>query len=377
MPLIRNSDILRLMSSRFLSGYLVLAWLLADLAGVGVPDAIAQEKPTVVTIVPRLDWQLQSSVTADPSVLAHWGGDPAIEREYGATALTARTYGFEGHTADVLVEQASDPSAAYGLWTFYRTPDMTPVRGMLLTLADSRKALLVRGALFIRISLRDQGTLPEAEDRTLLLTVGGPLPSERAFEQLPTPLPSHDLVKGSEKYILGPLAAARELPSLPTAQFGFEEGAELQTAAYSAGGGRSLMLAVLNYPTPQIASAAFDLISKSLGQTLASRVSARRQDTYVLMVMNAPSQVAAEHFLDQFKVTKTITQDQTTEDESTDVTALLRLFVANGILIVGIALLSLAGGLVVFVSKRLARKWFANSIWVQGEEGGMILLNLR
>ena len=365
------------MSSRFLSGYLVLAWLLADLAGVGVPDAIAQEKPTVVTIVPRLDWQLQSSVTADPSVLAHWGGDPAIEREYGATALTARTYGFEGHTADVLVEQASDPSAAYGLWTFYRTPDMTPVRGMLLTLADSRKALLVRGALFIRISLRDQGTLPEAEDRTLLLTVGGPLPSERAFEQLPTPLPSHDLVKGSEKYILGPLAAARELPSLPTAQFGFEEGAELQTAAYSAGGGRSLMLAVLNYPTPQIASAAFDLISKSLGQTLASRVSARRQDTYVLMVMNAPSQVAAEHFLDQFKVTKTITQDQTTEDESTDVTALLRLFVANGILIVGIALLSLAGGLVVFVSKRLARKWFANSIWVQGEEGGMILLNLR
>ena len=45
--------------------------------------------------------------------------------------------------------------------------------------------------------------------------------------------------------------------------------------------------------------------------------------------------------------------------------------------IIGIVVLSLAGGLLVFASKRLARKWFANSVWVQGEEGGMILLNLR
>jgi hypothetical protein len=379
MPAAHNSDILAIMIRKSPFRTFLLAWLLAGLAGVDIPAARGQENPTVVSIVPSLDWQLESSAAVDPSVLAHWGGDATIEREYGVTALTARTYSFEGHTADVLVEQASDPSAAYGLWTFYRAPEMTPVRGMLLTVASPQKALLVRGAAFIRIriSLRGQETLAGAEERSLLRTVGGPLPSARAFEQLPAGLPPHDLIRGSEKYILGPLAAARELPSLPTALFGFNEGAEVQTADYSAGTGHPLTLAAINYPTPQIASAAFDSISKNLSQRGESKISARRQDTYVFMVVNAPSRAVAERFLDQFKVTKVINQDEGNPDEGTDVVALLRLLIANGMLIIEIVVLSLAGGLLVFVSKRLARKWFANSVWVQGEEGGMILLNLR
>src|SRR5215472_10286798 len=152
----------------------LLVWLLSSVATLGVAVARAQDKPTVVTIVPTLDWQLESSATVDPSVLDHWGGEAAIEREYGVKTLTARTYGFGGHTADVLMEEASDPSAAYGLWTFYRTPEMSPVRGVLLTLASPGKVLLVRGAMFIRVSLRGQETLPEAEDRALLKSVGGP-----------------------------------------------------------------------------------------------------------------------------------------------------------------------------------------------------------
>jgi hypothetical protein len=377
MPAAHNSDIMSVMIRKTPFRTLLLAWLLAGLAGVNIPAAHGQEKPTIVSIVPNLDWQLESSVTVDPSALARWAGDPAIEREYGVTTLTARTYSSEGHTADVLVEQASDPSAAYGLWTFYRTPEMTPVHGMLLTLASPQKALLVRGAAFIRISLRGQEALPEDEERALLKTVGGPLPSARAFEQLPPGLPSHDLIRGSEKYILGPLAAARELPSLPTSLFGFDEGAEVQTAEYSTGAGHPLTLAAINYPTPQIASAAFDGISKNLSQSGDSKISARRQDTYVFIVVNAPSPSSAERFLDQFKVTKVISHDEGNPDEGTDVVALVRLLITNGILIVGIVVLSLAGGLLVFVSKRLARKWFANSVWVQGEEGGMIVLNLR
>jgi len=365
------------MIHKFSARTVLLAWLLAGVASADVPTARGQEEPTVVTIVPSPDWQLESSAAVDPSVLVHWGGDAAIEREYGVTTITARTYSFDGHTADVLLEQASDPSSAYGLWTFCRTPEMAPVHGMLLTLASPQKALLVRGATFIRISLRGQELLPVPEERALLKTAGGPLPSARVFEQLPPGLPSHNLIRGSERYILGPLAAARELPSLPTGLFGFDEGAEVQTAEYSAGAGHPLTLAAINYPTPQIASAAFDSISKSLSQSSGSKVPARRQDTYVLMVVNAPSGTVAERFLDQFKVTKVISQDQGNPDEGTDVASLLRLLVANGILIIGIAVLSLAGGLLVFASKRLARKWFANSIWVQGEEGGMILLNLR
>jgi len=351
--------------------------LLASAAALGISSGRAQEKPTVVSIVPSLDWQLESSDSVDPSVLARWGGDPAIEREYGVKTLTARTYGFGGHTADVLMEEASDPSAAYGLWTFYRTPEMNPVRGVLLTLASPGKVLLVRGAMFIRVSLRGQETLPEAEDRALLKSVGGPLPSAHAFDQLPPSLPSHELVHGSEKYILGPIAAARELPSFPTNLFGFDEGAEVQAARYSVGGTGGLTLVAVNYPTPQIASAGLDTITKALGEGGSAKISARRRDTYVLMVANAPSRAVADRFLDQFKVEKVISTDPTVADAGDDVTALMKLLIANGVFIILLTGLSLAGGVLVFVSKQLARKWFANSVLVQGERGGMILLNLR
>jgi hypothetical protein len=377
MPATHNSDILMLMARKSPFRNSLLALLLAGILSWACPAILAQEKPTVVTIVPDFSWQLQSSANVDPSVLAQWGGDPAIEREYGVTTLTARTYGFQGHAADVLVEVASDPSAAYGLWTFYRTAQMTPVHGMLLTVAGPGNALLVRGATFIRISLRGQETLPVTEDRALLKSVGGPPPSARSFEQLPPPLPSHALIRGSEKYILGPLAAARELPSLPTNLFGFDQGAEVQAAEYSVEGAGALTLAAINYPTPQIAVSAFDSINKSLSQNAASKISARRQDTYVLMVVNAPSRAMADRFLDQFKVSKVISQDPTNTNNSADVVGLMKLLIANGILVIALAAFSLFGGLLVFVSKRLARKWFSDSLLVQGEQGGMILLNLR
>lgn len=377
MPALRNSGILSLMRHKSSFRSPLLVWLLAGVSILGVRVARAQEKPTVVTIVPSFDWQLESSATVDPSVLARWGGDAAIEREYGVKTLTARTYRFGGHTADVLMEEASDPSAAYGLWTFYRTPEMSPVRGALLTVAGTGKVLLVRGPMFIRISLRAQETLPEAEDRALLKSVGGPLPSARAFDQLPPSLPSHELIRGTEKYILGPVAAARELPSFPTNLFGFDEGAEVQSARYTVGGTGALTLAAINYPTPQIASDALDTITKALGQDSGSKISVRRRDTYVLMVANAPSRNVADRFLGQFKVEKVISTDPTVADAGNDVTALMKLLIANGIFIIVLSGLSLAGGVVVFVSKRLARKWFADSVLVQGEQGGIIVLNLR
>ena len=377
MPVPRNSGILQLMRRKSPFRSPLFVSLLASVAILGIPTARAQEKPTVVTIVPSFDWQLESSATVDPSVLARWGGDPAIEREYGVKTLTARTYGFGGHTADVLMEEASDPSAAYGLWTFYRTPEMSPVRGALLTVSSPGKELLVRGSMFIRISLRAQEALPEAEDRALLTSVGGPLPSARAFDQLPPSLPSHELIRGSEKYILGPVAAARELQSFPTNLFGFDEGAEVQAGRYSVGGAGALTLVAINYPTPQIASAGLDTLTKALGGGGRPKISVRRRDTYVLMVANAPSRSVADRFLDQFKVEKVISTDPTVADAGSDVTALMRLLIANGIFIIVLTGLSLAGGVLIFISKRLARKWFANSVLVQGEQNGIILLNLR
>ena len=355
----------------------VLAWLLA---AIGAPAAVAQEKGSVVTLIPTADWQLANSQSAAASALANWGGDPAIEHEYGVTAYTARTYTFANHKADVLIEQAADPSSAYGLLTFYRTPGMTPLDGRV-TVVQSGKALLARGPAFIRVSVSAADTLPLGDFIALLRLIGGPPPGPRALGQLPEPLPSRGLMDGSQKYALGPLAAARFLPAITPNLIGFDEGAEMQTGLYRIGtSSGTLSLAAIDYPTPQIARARFDAINKAVCQPggdseISKTFDCRRRDTYVLVAMNAPSRAVADQFLDGFTVAKTISQDQPNPEDHT-VWDMLRLLIANGVLIMMLAVFSFAGGILVFVSKRLARKWFANSLFVEAEGAGIIILDL-
>jgi len=342
------------------------------------PSVFAQEKPDMVTLVPVPEWQMTGSQTTSAAALQRWGGDPGIEHEYGVTAFTARTYQFGRHRADVLIEQTTDTSAAYGLLTFYRAPTMKTVAGIPLADALGDTTLMVRGAAFIRCSVTGRDVLPEQDYRALLITIGGPPPTKRAVEQLPASLPSRGLVQESEKYILGPLAMARVLPSLPVKPIGFGSGAEVQTADYALGPDK-LTLVAINYPTPQIARAAFEAIAGSVGPSTGANSGEfefRREDTYVLVTLKSTSATAANRFLDQFKVAKTISPDQVTSEHS-DAMQLVNLLFANAVLIVGLACISLLGGLVVFGSKRLARKWFANSAFVEGENGGFTILNLR
>ncbi len=380
-----DSDILVSMKSRFSVRTLGVALLLAAALGAVSSQLVsAQDKSSIVTLIPSADWQLTSSGAVNASALSSWDGDPAIEHEYGVTAYTARSYTFANHKADVLIEQAADPSSAYGLLTFYRTSAMTSLDGSRLTVAAAGKALLARGPTFIRVSVTAPDALPLGDYVALLHLIGGPPPPPRALSQLPEPLPSRGLIDGSQKYALGPLAAAKIAPALTPNLIGFDEGAEMQTGQYRIGSAGTLTLAAIDYPTPQIARAEFDSISKALCQAGAdlrnpskqSAFACRRRDTYVLIAMNAPSQAAADQFLSTFAVSKTISQDQGNPEDQGTVWQMLRLLIANGVLIMMLGVFSLGGGILVFVSKRLARRWFANSIFVEAEGAGIIILDL-
>jgi len=103
----------------------------------------------------------------------------------------------------------------------------------------------------------------------------------------------------------------------------------------------------------------------------------RRQDTYALIVLDASSLTAADRFLDEFKVSKVMSEDQVYPGDRALAVQLVNLVLANAALILMLLGVSVAGGLIVFASKRLARKWLAHSLWVEGEEGSIIVLNLR
>ncbi len=69
---------------------------------------------------------------------------------------------------------------------------------------------------------------------------------------LPEYLPSDGLVKGSDAYILGPLALERVAPLAQGDWVGFAYGAEVEAARYRVGG-REATLLLISYPTPQMA----------------------------------------------------------------------------------------------------------------------------
>jgi hypothetical protein len=155
---------------------------------VALPPGFGQ-KPTMIRLVPAANWTQGSSETLGVEALRDYGGDPAIEREYGVQALEHRAYQLGSARAEVIVEPASDTSAAYGLLTYYRRELMAPEKGIQLALSDPEGALMARGRNFIRFQRPKRPRITDDEFRALLILVGGTRPSFQALANLPPPLP--------------------------------------------------------------------------------------------------------------------------------------------------------------------------------------------
>ena len=116
------------------------AWLVAVLTALPFLCS-AQEKPFVIPLVPAADWRQVDSQPLPLSAVSKYGGDPAVEQEYGVKALELRTYQLGKTRTQVVVEPAPDATSAYGLLTFYQTPAMTPEKGIQFAVGDANQTL--------------------------------------------------------------------------------------------------------------------------------------------------------------------------------------------------------------------------------------------
>ena len=170
----------------------IVACLLASLTAI--PSIfLAQQKPQIMPLVPAADWRQMDSKPLPVSAVSKYGGDPAIEREYGVKDVELRTYQVEQTPIKVLVEPAANAASAYGLLTFYRTASMLPVKGIALAYSDDRGTLMARGKNFIRFPRPQEPTLSQNDYQALLLYVGG----AQGSENTPDPMPQKDLVPGN------------------------------------------------------------------------------------------------------------------------------------------------------------------------------------
>jgi hypothetical protein len=199
------------------------------------------------------------------------GNDRAnILREYGISSGERREYASGNAEITVTLYRMIDPSAAFGVFTFFRDPDMaslSPGRPIAYAVGRRGRALLVIGDLMMDVdSAKRQMTT--ADLNALAQSVAGQA-DRRPYPPIASFLPQAGLIPGSERYVLGPLALARVFPPGATNHAdwaGFASSAEAIVGRYRLSGkGRpaeGLLLLIL-YPTQQLAADRYNAVSKS------------------------------------------------------------------------------------------------------------------
>jgi len=339
----------------------------------------AQNKPFAIPLAPAADWRQLDSHSLPLSAVSQYGEIPEVDHEYGVKALELRTYQLGKKRAQVVVETAADPTSAYGLLTFYATPAMLPEKKIQLAVADASGALMARGDNFIRF-LRDKDAPPSDSDfEALLIFVGGTKPSTSTMSSLPSAMPPTGLMPGSEKYILGLEAAKHVLPAFRNDLIGFEQGAEVQLGQYQTGKNTSTLVSI-SYPTPQIARIRFGSLTSFLGLNREhgeDSVYGRRHGSYVFLALNAGNAGAATALMNKFQVTQGVSWDQPYITERTFTMQLVHMILSIlflTTLLIGGCLLA---GVLFFLSRRFAAKFFPESQWGHADDDQLIRLNLK
>jgi len=358
---------------------LVACFAVLSLASV----ARGQQRPSAISLVPAADWKLLSSRTADVDTVGQFGGDPAIEREYGVESLEIRSYELGGATVEAVVEASPDPTTAFGLLTYYATGEITFFPGLARFFLGHDAALMADRRYFFRIP-RGNGTASRISDKdidALLFMLVRSYPMAQQDLSLPTDsLPRKGLIAGTEKYLLGPEAARHVLPSFRTDLLGFSQGAEVQMGTYSSeGGGRSTVLAI-TYPTPQMARARYGEMESILDlnqERGADSVYGKRLGSFVIIVLGANSAATAKTLTDAFTVSGGIVPNERYPGDKPITIQMMELIVNNLLFAMILAGVAMGGGLLVFILKRVARKFFPYNEWVQADEGSLTVLRLN
>ena len=339
------------------------------------------QKPSVIALVPAADWRLISSEKLDVEAVSQWGGDPAVDREYGAKAIEHRLYRLENKAVDVVVEEGPDASVAYGLLTYYRTESMEPVPGVESAVSGSSGTLMARGRFFTRILPHADAGFSASDLHGFLILLGGQPSAAGGAVGLPTPLPAAGLVRGSEKYLLGPVAAHHVLPSLPPELIGFSQGAEIEVASYRSkpegGAEKRATLVAIAYPTSQIAREQFAMVEKQLRMNEGdASIFGSRKGSFVFLTFDTDAKSAAK-ILDQFNVAERVSWDQKYPGNKSVALQMLEIIVSNLILVFVLVGSSVVGGIAIVLAKRLARKWFPDNAGGSPDGEGLVVLNLR
>ena len=226
-------------------------------------------------------WQAGEVRKFSQATLADLAGpDAAVLREYGIWGAERKQFTQGSRQITVEALRMQDSSAAYGAFTFYRRQEWrAEAAGAFHYASGDGQTVVLRNSFCLRI-------LGGELDRPQLNALVAALPThdQEALPQLREFLPENGALRGSLKYVLGPLAAQRMIPQIPVAWLAFERGAEVESATYNLPGKPAMTLLLAMYPTPQVAT----VVAKTLAEHQPP-LFFHRNGPLISIVLDAPS----------------------------------------------------------------------------------------
>lgn len=318
---------------------------------------------------------------APPASFAGWsstGGDQSVApasdprwpalwpvlREYGYESGALQQYSKDDKSLSVALYRMKDPSGAYGLYSFLRSPGMTHASITEHSCVSNARALILDGSTVLEIlggkNLNVAGL--ERDFKSLVDSLGAP-PADTQYPALFSRLPLRGFQQGTDRYVLGPAALQSAAPIAEGDWVGFANGAEAETAQYrfSGNANHTVNLIVIDYPTPQVAAkmlreweSKFNLNAQESGSQKPV-VYASRKLTIVGVVAGATDATEAKALLEHLSPGQELTWNEPSfaVDQSNINNVIASVIVGTGILCMFTLVAGLAFGGVRLVIKRI------------------------
>lgn len=294
-----------------------------------------------------------------------------ILTEYGFVSFDSQSFSHGPDKLDAAVYKMKDPSGAYGLYSFLRTPDMAPADLTEHSSMSRERALVLIGNLVLDVRGRDLAKI-QPDLKSLIASVAahaqlGPLPT--LWQHVP---PKH-MVERSDRYILGPQTLNQLFPVALGGSLGFSNGTEAELAHYHLGG-RDVTLVIADFPTPQLATQALgELRSKfnvngSNPGAGSQALFAKRSLTLLAIVAGAGTQSEADTLLSQVQSGTELTWNEPPFEVTQPgiITIVIGTLIGTGILCLFTLVASLAfGGFRLLIKRALPGKVFDRESEVQ------------
>ena len=352
--------------SRFVPAVFVVTVTLAAFAGEGA-------RATTPSLLPKQfgGWQILGSAkpSADPTLADPI--NPALLKEYGFTDFESANYvRDDGRKLSIKAARFNDATGAYGAFTFYRMPQMIVEKIGDQGVSLNERVLFLRGNILVDAVFAKLSAMSAAELRELATAL--PLPPGNAANppNLPSYLPRQSLQPNSIKYVLGPIALNKLNASLEPELVDFPAGAEVVLGNYNSSGGEAT-LAVISYPTPQIAAEHLRRMDAAHAQ---SPLLDRRSGPIVAVASGPLSQSEAKSLLASVNYDADVTWNENTHFTKRDNLANL---LVNIIVLCGIILgFALVAGFAFGGARMLAQRLWPHRVFERPENVEFISLHL-